>query len=117
RPDVEALSDLVVETFGMEDQRQIVDARDVHRRDDAAYCNVGEQRNLLFEPLVDGAVATTDQNVRLNSDLAHVFDRVLRRLGLEFTRRPDVRHEGNVHAERVLGPKLDLELTQRLQEW
>ncbi len=69
RPDVEALGDLIVEPFGVEHERQLVDARDVHRRDHALHRHVREERDLLLQARRDRAIAATDQDVRLDADL------------------------------------------------
>ena len=57
-----------------------------------------------------------EEHVGLDADLAHLLDRVLRRLRLELARRRDVRHERDVDVERVLRARLDLHLADGLEE-
>src|SRR5690606_39135094 len=69
RPNVQALSDLVVQALGVEHQRELVQAAHVDRGDDAVYLHVREQRDLLFKSARNWAIAAADQDVRLDADL------------------------------------------------
>ena len=49
-----------------------------------------------------GAFVRQSEDVGLDADAEHLLDGVLRGLRLQLARRLDVRHERDVHAERVL---------------
>lgn len=40
----------------------------------------------------------------MNADFPKLVDRVLRRLGLQFTGRTDVRHQGQVNIQHIVAP-------------
>ena len=61
-------------------------------------------------------LAAADEHVRLQADLAQLGDALLRRLGFQFSRRLDERHECDMHDEHVLRPRLERELPDRLQK-
>ena len=48
--------------------------------------------------------AAADENVRRDADFAQLRDRLLRRLGFQFTRRLDERHVGDVDENDIVGP-------------
>src|SRR6185369_5832109 len=72
RPDVEALRDLIVQALSVQHERQLIDARHVYCGDHAVDRDVGEQRDLFLQALSERTIAATDQDVRLNADLAHL---------------------------------------------
>ena len=115
-PDVEALRDLLVDALGVERERQLVDARHVHRGDDAVHRDVGEERDLLLHRVGEGAIAAAQQDVGLDADLPHLLDGVLRRLGLELAGRRDEGDERHVDAHGVLVAEIHLELADRFEE-
>jgi hypothetical protein len=117
RPDVQAISQLIIEALFVQLDRQRVDAAHVFRRDDAAHRHVRKQGNLALEVARDRPITTAQEHVGLNADLAHVAHRVLRWLRLQLARGGDVRDERDVHADRVLRALFNLELPQGLEEW
>src|SRR5690606_10630760 len=116
RPNIQPLGQLRVQAFGMQQERQLVDARCVDCRDHTLYWNVGKQRDLLLETPWNRSIAATDQNVRLDTYLAHLAHRMLGGLGLELSGRDDVRHQGDVHADGVLGTGFQAQLANRFQK-
>ena len=63
-----------------------------------------------------GRSVRTIEDVRLNSDLHQLAHRVLRRLGLELSRRRDVRQQREMDEDRVLATDVVAELSNRLEE-
>ena len=113
---VQPVEDDAVEPFGGEDERHLVDARDVLRRDDGFLVDVAEERDLLLDVLVEEAVRAAEQDVGLDADRAQVADAVLRRLGLQLAGGADERHQRQVDVERVLAPDVLAQLADRLEE-
>ena len=99
-----------------EDERHLVDARHVLRRDDRLLVDVAEERDLLLHVLVEEPIGAAEQDVRLDADGAQIADAVLRRLRLELAGRADERHERQVDVERVVAPDVLAELADRLEE-
>ncbi len=115
-PDVEPLGDELVEPLVVEHERHLVDAPDVDRADDRFDGHVREERDLLFDGARERHLRAAEEDVRLDANLAHLLDRVLRRLGLQLAGGRDVRHERDVDAERVLRARFDLHLADGLEE-
>ena len=107
---------VAVEPFVREDERNLVDARHVPRRDHRIFVHVAEQRDLPAELRRQDPVGAAQQDVGLNADRAQIADAVLRRLGLELARGPDERHQGQVDVERVVAAHVLPELPDGLQE-
>ena len=105
-----------VHTFMGEHQRHFVNRRHVLRRDHRLFRHVAEQRNLRLDVLRQETVGAAQQNIRLNSDAQQFFHRVLRRLGLQFLRRRNKRHQRHVHKQRVLAPQFLPHLPDRFDE-
>ena len=112
----EVLEDEVVHALGAVVERDLVDVVDVAPGDDRLHRQRGEQRDLLAHVLRQAALGAADQHVRRDADAAQLVDRVLRRLGLELTRVPDVGHEREVDEHHVAPADVDRELPDRLQE-
>ena len=83
---------------------------------DALEVDVAHLRDLALDGGRDLAVGPADQRVRLDADLAQRGDRVLGRLGLQLTRRREVRHQRDVQEEDVVAPDVLAHLAGRLQE-
>ena len=56
-------------------------------------------------------------DVRLNTDGEQLFNRVLSRFGFHFTCCRHVRHQRQVHEQRVLTTNIYRQLTNRFEEW
>src|SRR5262245_20079406 len=113
---VEVLEEDGVHAFLGEDERHLVDRLDVLGGDHRLLRDVAEQRHLLLDFRRDEPVGAAQQDVRLNADGAQVAYRVLRRLGLQLAGGADVRHQRQVHEDRVGPSDLEAELPDRLQE-
>ena len=113
---METVEDDAIESFGCQHERHFVDARDVFRRDDGFLVDIAEQRDLLLDVLVEEAISSAEQNVRLNTDRTEVANAVLRRLGLQFAGGADERDERQVNVERVLTSHVLAQLTNRFDE-
>ena len=83
----------------------------------ACFLDVREQRDFRALVFRDGAVGAAQQRVWQDADFAQLLHRVLGRLGLQFTGRGDVRHQGQVDEGRVLAAGAQAQLTRRFQEW
>ncbi len=77
---------LVVQQF-----RNPINRIRVNRADDRLERHIGEQRDFLALIFGNQPVGAAQQNIRLDTDLAQLFHRVLRRLGFQFTRRGNPR--------------------------
>ena len=61
-------------------------------------------------------LGAADEHVGLDTDLAQLADRVLRRLGLQLAGRLEIRHERQVDVEAVLLADVERELANRFEE-
>ena len=114
--DPELLADERVEPFRAQHRRDEIDVRDVGRGDDRADVDVGEEGDLVLDPLVELLVRAADDHVGVDTDAAQLVDGVLRRLRLQLAGGLDERDERAVEIEHVLGPDLAPELPDRLEE-
>ena len=62
------------------------------------------------------AIGTTNRDVRLDTDGEQLFNRVLGRFGFDFTCRRRVRHQRQVHEQRVFTTNVHRQLTNRFKE-
>ncbi len=114
--EVEHATDVVVEAFVVEDERDLVERVGVDRGDDPLLGDVAELADLLLQPGRDRPVRAADDHVGLDAPAAQLGDRVLGRLGLLLARRADERHQGHVDVEDVLPADVLAELPDRLEE-
>ena len=105
-----------VEPLAGEDERHLVDARDVLRGDDGFLVDVAEERDLPLDVLVEEPIGAAEQDVGLDADRAQVADAVLRRLGLQLAGGADERHQRQVDVERVLAADVLPELADGFEE-
>ena len=110
------LADVVVETLFVEHERDLVEHVGVDRGDDAGLGHVAQRRDLFLQALRDRTVAPAHDGVGLDAPAAQLGDRVLRGLGLLLARRPDERHQRDVHVEHVVAADVLAELPDRLEE-
>jgi hypothetical protein len=97
-------------------QGHLVDGRGVERGDDRVLADVAEQPDLAARGGRHLAVAAAEQDRGLDADGLQLLDGVLRRLGLELSRRRDPGQQREVHEERALAAELVAELADRLEE-
>ena len=76
------------------------------------------QNRAIFSrmPCESSLLGAGDDDVRLDTDLAQLGDRVLRRLGLELSDDADHRHQGDVDVEHVVAADVLAELADGLEE-
>ena len=113
--DAQGAAHVGVEALLMEDERDLVDARCVDRRDYCVDGDVALERDLALEALRDGLVAAADDDVRLNTAAAQLGHRVLRRLGLLLPRH-QVGHQRQVDVADVVAADVPAELPDGLNE-
>ena len=88
----------------------------IHQRNHRSLVHVGEQGNLAARTIVDLNGAAAQQHLGLQTYRAQFLDRVLGRLGFDFTRSRNIGNERQVHQERIGRAQLQLELTNRLEK-
>ena len=115
-PDIETLSDELVEPLLVEHERHFVDAPDVDGADDGFDGDVREEGDFLFHAPRKSHLRAAEEDVGLDADFAHLLDGVLGRLHLELSGGRDEGDEGDVDVERVLRARLDLHLAHGLEE-
>ena len=86
-----------VHAFMRENDWHFVDRGHVFGCDDGLFFHVAEERNLRLDLFCQEAVGAAQQNVRLNADAQQFLYRVLGRLGFQFLRGGDKRHQRDVH--------------------
>ena len=113
----EPLDDQLVELVLDQAQRHFVDREVLVLLFDHRFeRHVAEQGDLLAVFAADRALGAADQHVGLNTDLPQLADRVLRRLGLQFAGRLQVRHQREMDVEAVLLADVERELANRFQK-
>ncbi len=102
--------------FGVQRTGNLVDRIGVERRDDGFGREVGEERDLAPVAVGERPVGAAEHDVGLDTDLAQLLHRVLRRLGLHLAGRRDVRHERQVDVADVVATERDPHLPDRLEK-
>ena len=74
------------------------------------------KRDLLLDLAGKNAVGAAQQDVGLDADRPQVAHAVLRRLGLQLAGGADVRHQREVHVDRVLAADVLAELANGFEE-
>ena len=114
--DAERGEHFAVQPLGRIGLRHRIDVVDVARLDDGGFAHIAEQRELLALFLRDRPVGAAEQDVGLDADREQFLDGMLRRLGLQFARARDVRHQREVDVDRVVARQFVAELADRLEE-
>ena len=117
RLQAELVDDQPIELVVDQAQRHFVDRKVLvllfdHRVDR----DVAEQGDLLAVVAAERLLGAADEDVRLDTDLPELADRVLRRLGLQLAGRLQVRHEREMDVEAVLLADVERELADGFQE-
>ena len=100
----------------MVQQRHAINIFDVLRGEHGVVADIAKQRNLAahaFGKILRGAA---EQQVGLNPDFPQRLDTVLRRLGFQFLRSLNVRHERDMHVHDIFRADVGFELPDRLQK-
>src|SRR6266404_2276904 len=116
RQDRELVADDLVEHLVVQHHRDPVDRVHIPGGDDRFFLDVTKESNLaplVFRQRVDRAA---EERVGLDADLAQLLHRVLRRLGLDFARRRNERHEREVDVADVVAPELEAHLPDGFEE-
>ncbi|MCY1170711.1 hypothetical protein D9M73_107980 [compost metagenome] len=96
--------------------RHRIDALRIQRRDHRSLGYVAEQSNLRPFAFGQRLFAAAHQHVWLHAERRQFAHRMLRRLGLQLTRRRDIRHQRHVDADRIAASEIVAELPDRLDE-
>src|ERR1700757_4546318 len=94
----------------------VIDRRRVRGGDDAVDIDVAHQRDLVLQRFGDNSVGAQDQRIRRDTYAAQRGHRVLGRLGLEFARWGQVRHQRDVQEEDVFPTQVMTDLAGGLQK-
>jgi len=97
-------------------QWHLVDGTDVQGRDNSLFANVAEQGDFLAFGNRNLALTADQQDIRLDADGPQFFDRMLGGLGLQFARGGDIRHQGEVHKDRLAATQLVAKLADGLEK-
>ena len=100
----------------MNHQRHFVNAARVEIFEHAVRRNVAEQADLRAHIARQRLFAAADDDIRLNPQPGQLLDGMLGRLGLQFARRGDIRHERHVDIQRVFAADLVFQLARRFEE-
>jgi hypothetical protein len=114
--DVEKLQHDVIQALAVEVQRHVIDGCDVARLDHGPLTDVAEERDLAANLLRERLLRPAQQHVGLNADFEQALDAVLGRLGFDFFRGFDVRDQGEMDEDAVVGAFFVAHLATRLQK-
>ena len=100
----------------MQHLRDVVDAGRIDRGHDGFLVDVAHERDLALDPRGQRTVRPQPDGIGLNADAAQLCHRVLRGLGLELTRGPDVGKQGHVEEKDIVSAHLVADLAHRFEE-
>ena len=116
RGDTQQAADTLVHALLVNHQRHFVNAARVEIFEHAVRRNVAEQADLRAHIARQRLFAAADDDIRLNPQSGQLLDGVLGRLGLQFARRGDIRHERHMDIQHVFAADLVFQLARRLEE-
>src|SRR5665213_415742 len=116
RVPVKVLEDESVEAFVGKTKRNFVDGRYGGGANDGALFNVAEGSNFLLHFAAQRAIRTAKQDVGLDSDGEQLLDRMLGGLGLQLFCGGNVRHQREMHKQRVLAAQFLAHLADGFKE-
>ena len=93
RDDLEMVRQKSIQSLLVQHEGDLVDGWSVGSTDHAADGHVAEQRDLLLQVPTDRTVRAAHDGIGLQTQGTKFLHGVLRRLRLQFARRPDVRHQ------------------------
>src|SRR5579871_3034197 len=114
--DAEVLEGKGIDAFLREVEGDFIDAGHVAGGDDGGLFDVAEESDLAAHLAGDGTVAAAEEDVGLDTDGEHLFDRVLGGLGLEFLRGGDPGDEGDVDEDGVVAAEVLAHLADGFEE-
>ncbi len=114
--DVERIEHRLIQPLAVIGERRLVDRAEVVSGHDRLFAHVAEQRDLLAFLVGDRLLRAADEDIRRDADGLQFLDAVLRRFGLEFTRRRQPGQEGQVHENALAAGFVMAELTDGLEE-
>ena len=113
----EPTEDDLVNPVRLERQRHLVDRKVfVPFLDHRLERHVAEERDFFAIRQIEGPLGATDEHVGLDADLPQQADGVLRRLGLELTRRLQIRHEREVDEHAIFAAHIERNLADGFQK-
>src|SRR6267143_7135848 len=116
RLEVQPRAHFLIESLFVQLERDLVDRLHVGTLDHAAEIDVAELRDLALQIFRERSLGAANENVRLDSDLHELTDRVLRRFRLELSRRGDKRDQRKMNEERIVAADFLAELPNRFEE-
>ena len=114
--DTEMLDHLTVHAAIVVTERNLVDRADIGGADNVIDRHIAEQRDLSPFACRNILLAPAQDHVGLDSDALQFLDRMLGRLGFQFPRRFQVRHQGQMQEHRPFAAELVPELADGFQE-
>src|SRR5210317_873457 len=115
-PDIERFNNSFVQTLFMKGQWNFIDCPHVSSRNDSIFADITEQGDLTLHITRQFTVTTTEQDIRLDSDLAQLLDAVLSRLGFQLAGSRNIGNQSQVNIDDILRAKIGAELANGLQE-
>ena len=116
RLDPKGRQHFLVETFLMVGHRHVVDVGNVERLNHRRRTHVAEQRQLAAFRFRNFAIGANEQDIGMNTERLKFLDRMLGRLGLQFTRCRNVGHQRQVHIDGRAARQVIAQLADRLHE-
>ena len=107
---------LFVQAFRRQGHRHFINVAHVRRGNHAGLRDVAEQGDFRFQVGAEVPVAAANQNVRLNPDAQHFLHAVLGRLGFQFARGGNKRHQREMHENHILRAQFQTHLPDRFQK-
>src|SRR5579883_2925834 len=117
RRKAETFGDVIAESRGLENQRNLVDRVDGEQRDNRATIDVAEKCDFLLQVVAHRIIRAADDDVRMDANTPEIPNTVLGRLRLQLLGRVDVRKQGDVNVERVFRADFAMKLTDSFQKW
>ena len=102
--EMQLTDDQFVQPFFSKDNRHFVDRLHIFRRDYGVLVHIAKHRNLALEFRGNIPIRSAQENIGLDTDFPKLIDRMLRRLGLQFTGCADVGHQRQMHIQHIVAP-------------
>ena len=100
----------------MKPDRNLVDTVHVGRRDHTIFLNVTEVRNFRFHFLLERAIGSAQQNIRLNSEAGQFLNAMLRWFRFDLGGGADERHQRDMRVDDILFAEVPSKLADRFEE-
>ena len=111
---MQTFADCLCQMLFFQHQRNFIERLGIQILQHVFFLHVTEQRDLLFHVIIQRIIGAADQNIRPDSHALQTLDAHLRRFGLHFPGRLQIRDQCHLDHDRIFPSDFGLELPDRL---